>query len=119
MAAVSYKVACIAVLCMVAVAVAPYAEAAITCGMVKSKLAPCLAYLTNGGAVPTPCCSGVKGLNSLASTKPDRQQACQCIKTAALQISGIKPGLASGLPSKCGVKIPYPISPSTDCTKVQ
>ncbi|PSS28962.1 Non-specific lipid-transfer protein [Actinidia chinensis var. chinensis] len=117
MAAVSYKVACIAVLCMVAVAVAPYAEAAITCGMVQSKLAPCVTYLKSGGAVPPKCCSGVKGLNSLASTKPDRQQACQCIKNAAQQIPGINPGLASGLPGKCGVKIPYPISPSTDCSK--
>ena len=119
MAAASYKVACIAVLCMVAVAVVPYAEAAITCGTVTAKLGPCLPYLRKGGAVPPMCCSGVKGLNSMASTKPDRQQACQCIKNAAQQIPGINPGFASGLPGKCGVKIPYPISTSTDCTKVQ
>ncbi|GFY82443.1 hypothetical protein Acr_02g0006830 [Actinidia rufa] len=98
MAAVSYKVACIAVLCIVALAVAPYAEATITCGTVQSKLAPCLTYLKNGGMLPAKCCSGVKELNSLASTTPDRQQACQCIKNTAQKIPGLHPGLASGLP---------------------
>ena len=117
MAAVSYKVACMAVLCLVAVAVAPYAEAAISCGTVTSKLAPCLGYLKSGGMVPPACCSGVKSLNSLASSTPDRQQACKCLKSGFQQIPGINPGLASGLPGKCGVNIPYPIRPSTDCSK--
>ncbi|GJW14584.1 non-specific lipid-transfer protein-like protein [Tanacetum coccineum] len=32
-------------------------------------------------------------------------------------IKGVKPALASSLPGKCGVSIPYKISPSTDCSK--
>ncbi|XP_076914447.1 non-specific lipid-transfer protein-like [Bidens hawaiensis] len=106
---------CVVVACMVVVA--PYADAAITCGQVASKLAPCLGYLTKGGAVPPACCTGVKGLNSLASTTPDRQAACKCLKSA--YSSSINAGNAASLPGKCGVSIPYKISPSTDCTKVQ
>nr|B3A0N2.1 RecName: Full=Non-specific lipid-transfer protein; Short=LTP [Lycium barbarum] len=46
------------------------------------------------------CCGGIK-------------------KSAAAGISGINYGIAAGLPGKCGVNIPYKISPSTDCSKVQ
>ncbi|KAK1270920.1 hypothetical protein QJS04_geneDACA005851 [Acorus gramineus] len=93
------------------------AEAAMTCGTVLSYLSTCLPYLRSGGTVPPPCCTGVHNLNAAASTTADRQQACACLKQAA---SGVSPqGLkyASTLPGKCGVTIPYPISPSTDCTK--
>ncbi|GFY83855.1 lipid transfer protein 3 [Actinidia rufa] len=116
MAAVSYKVVCMAVLCMVAVA--PYAEAAINgCGAVQGKMGACLGYL-RGGVLTNQCCAGVKGLNSMASNTPDRQQACRCLQSAAKTITGINPASAASLPGKCGVKIPYKISPSTDCSKV-
>ncbi|CAN8248471.1 unnamed protein product [Cochlearia groenlandica] len=87
-------------------------DAAVTCGTVASSLAPCGPYLANGGAVSGPCCAGVKNLNGMAQTTPDRQQACRCIKAAA---GGINPSLASSLPGKCGVSIPYPISMNTNC----
>ncbi|MGL8333403.1 non-specific lipid-transfer protein, partial [Salmonella sp. NW596] len=110
------KLACVAfALIMVA---APCAEA-ITCGQVASSLTPCIAYLRSGGAVPPPCCSGVKSLNAAAKTTPDRQTACNCLKSAAGSISGLNLNLASGLPGKCGVNIPYKISPSTDCSTVK
>ncbi|KAI3511557.1 hypothetical protein L1887_18712 [Cichorium endivia] len=102
------------VACMVVAA--PYAEA-ITCGQVVSNLVPCLGYLKNGGVVPPGCCSGVTALNNAAKTTPDRQTACGCLKSAYAANSGINPSNAAGLPGKCGVKIPYKISPSTDCTK--
>ncbi|VVB17430.1 unnamed protein product [Arabis nemorensis] len=92
-------------------------NAAISCGTVASSLAPCANYLTNGGAVPGPCCEGVTKLNSMAQTTPDRQQACKCLQSAAKGISGLNPSLASSLPGKCGVSIPYPISMSTNCEK--
>ncbi|KAF7145301.1 hypothetical protein RHSIM_Rhsim04G0122300 [Rhododendron simsii] len=96
------KVAYVAVLMCMVVA-APHAEAAITCGQVVSSLSPCIAYLkSSGGAVPAPCCNGVKSLNNAAKTTPDRQTACKCIKSAAGGISGINYGLASSLPAKCG-----------------
>lgn len=69
--------------------------------------------------MPPGCCSGIKSLNAAAKTTPDRQAACNCIKGASKGIPGINYGLASSLPGKCSVSIPYKISPSTDCSKVK
>ncbi|KAK8519398.1 hypothetical protein V6N13_133322 [Hibiscus sabdariffa] len=113
----SLKLACVVVLCLVVGA--PLAQGTITCGRVTSSLAPCIPYLRNGGAVPEGCCSGIKSLNAAAQTTPDRQAACNCLKSAAGSMSGINYGLASGLPGKCGVSIPYQISPNTDCKSVK
>ena len=93
-------------------------EALITCGQVASSIAPCLGYLQSGGPLAGTCCPGVKKLNSLASTTPDRKAACECLKRLASSNSRINYVRAGGLPGKCGVRIPYQISPSTDCTKV-
>ncbi|KAL7616722.1 hypothetical protein Lser_V15G02749 [Lactuca serriola] len=114
MARMATMVFCVVVTCMVVAA--PYAEAAITCGQVVSSLSQCASYLRNGGAVPPACCSGVKSLNSAARTTPDRQTVCGCLKRAS---GGVNAGNAASLPGKCGVNIPYKISPSTDCSKVQ
>ncbi|XP_039045448.1 non-specific lipid-transfer protein-like [Hibiscus syriacus] len=113
----SLKLACLVVLCLVVGA--PLARA-ITCGQVTSTLGPCIPYLKSpGGAVPPACCSGIKTLNGAAQTTPDRQAACNCIKSAAASIPGINVGLAAGLPGKCGVSILYQISPSTDCKSIK
>ena len=109
------KVACVVLMCMVVSA--PSAQAAISCATVVSKLAPCLGYLRSGGPVPAQCCNGVRSLNNAATTTPDRQQACKCMKSTASTVSGIDINNASTLPSKCGVNIPYKISPDTDCSK--
>ncbi|XVE80754.1 hypothetical protein DITRI_Ditri15bG0005700 [Diplodiscus trichospermus] len=116
---ITLKLACAVVLCLVVGA--PLAQGAITCGQVTSSLAPCIGYLRSKGtgAAPPACCSGIKALNAAAQTTPDRQAACNCIKSAAGSISGINYGVASGLPRKCGVSIPYKISPSTDCKSVK
>ncbi|XVF29705.1 hypothetical protein REPUB_Repub15cG0145300 [Reevesia pubescens] len=112
------KLACVVVLCLVLSAT--LAQGAISCGQVTTNLAPCISYLRgSGGAVPPGCCNGIKALNAAAKTTPDRQAACNCIKSASGSISGINYGLASGLPGKCGVNIPYKISPSTDCKSVK
>ena len=117
MAPVSLKLALVAVLCMVLGA--HYAsEAAITCGSVNGALAPCLKYLTGKGPLTGGCCSGISNLNKRASTTPDRQTACKCLKSVSGAISGLNYGLAAGLPGKCGVNIPYKISPSTNCAGV-
>lgn len=91
--------------------------AALSCGQVASAVGPCIQYLKAGGAVPGACCSGIKALKNAASTPADRKVACSCLKSAATSISGINLGLAAGLPGKCGVSVPYKISPSTDCSK--
>ncbi|EOY04472.1 hypothetical protein QUC31_017254 [Theobroma cacao] len=114
----SLKLACVVVLCLVVGA--PLAQGAISCGQVTGYLTPCISYLRgSGGAVPSSCCSGIKGLNSAAQTSQDRKAACACIKSAAGSISGINYALASQMPSKCGVSIPYQISPNIDCTSTE
>ncbi|CAL9153408.1 unnamed protein product [Musa hybrid cultivar] len=97
---------------------APHVTQAITCGEVTSALSPCIAYATGKGSLTSGCCNGVKTLNSAAKTSADRKTACSCIKTLVSQVSGVNTGLVSGIPGKCGVSIPYTISPSTDCSKV-
>ncbi|PIA32469.1 hypothetical protein AQUCO_04500226v1 [Aquilegia coerulea] len=114
-----FKLTCVLVACMLVMS-ASCAEATITCGFVASKVAPCVNYLRGtGGAVPPACCTGVRTINAAATSTPDRQTACRCLKTTASSIKGLNQGLVSSLPNKCGVSIPYPISPSTDCSKVR
>nr|UHK12171.1 non-specific lipid transfer protein 1b [Fagopyrum tataricum] len=110
------KLACLLMVCM-AVA-APEAEAALTCGTVTKNLVPCLPYLKGGTGPSVPCCNGVKALASSANTPADRKIACGCLKQSSGAISGLNLGNAAALPGKCGVSVPYKISPSTDCSKV-
>ncbi|KAL3715286.1 hypothetical protein ACJRO7_007079 [Eucalyptus globulus] len=112
------KLACVALLCMVAAA--SVAEAAVTCGQVASALAPCIPYARSGrGPVPAGCCNGIRSLNNAARTTPDRQATCKCLKSASGSISGINFGVVAAIPGKCGVNIPYKISPSTNCNSVK
>ncbi|CAL5211155.1 unnamed protein product [Lathyrus oleraceus] len=116
----SMKLACVAlVICMVVIA--PMAEAALSCGAVTGDLAPCLTYLQapNNASPPPPCCAGVKKLLGAATTTPDRQAACNCLKSAAGSISKLNTNNAAALPGKCGVSIPYKISTSTNCNTVK
>ncbi|KAD0455670.1 hypothetical protein R6Q59_027157 [Mikania micrantha] len=117
MASMLTKMACVVVACMLVFA--PHAEATITCGQVVSRLIPCLAYLRSGGKPSPSCCSGVRALNSAASTTADRKTACGCLQKSYSNYKGVTQGYASSLPSSCGVNIPYKISPSTDCSKIK
>ena len=95
------------------------ASAALSCGQVDSKLAPCVAYVTGrASSISKECCSGVQGLNGLARSSPDRKIACRCLKSLATSIKSINMGKVSGVPGKCGVSVPFPISMSTNCNNV-
>ncbi|KAK9734251.1 hypothetical protein RND81_04G126200 [Saponaria officinalis] len=98
---------------------ASHTEAAMTCGTVVSTLVPCLSYLRGMGSLTTMCCNGVRSLNNMASTTPDRRITCSCLKSTASQINNINFDNAAALPSECGVNIPYEISLSTDCSTVE
>lgn len=110
---------CVVVL-MALVVIAPQAKAAVTCGTVATSLAPCVDYLQGGagGTVPGGCCTGIRNLNGMAQTTPDRQMVCQCLKSAAKAMPNVNVGLASSIPPKCGVNIPYKLDPSTDCSSI-
>ncbi|XP_030541884.1 non-specific lipid-transfer protein 1-like [Rhodamnia argentea] len=114
----SLKLVCLA-LVVGLVAVAPLASSSVNCPQVQSYVAPCLVYLRLGGTIPQGCCSGIRSLNGAAKTTPDRQAACRCLQAAAGNMRGLKPGLVSALPGKCGINIPYKISPATDCSRVR
>ncbi|KAJ4980109.1 hypothetical protein NE237_010889 [Protea cynaroides] len=88
--------------CMVVAS--PHADAAITCG---DDLLPFLSYLRSSGFVPAGCYNSIRSLNT----------ACGCLKSTYSSVSEIKRALASSLPSSCGVRLPYKISPSIDCSK--
>jgi hypothetical protein len=93
---------------------------AVTCGQVAGYLAPCISYATGnggGGAPPEACCSGVRSLDAAARDTAGRRAACRCLKQITGSMPALKPGIVAGIPGKCGVHIPYPISRSTDCDK--
>ncbi|KAD3336684.1 hypothetical protein E3N88_32203 [Mikania micrantha] len=92
-------------------------DGAVTCQTVVSCLTPCATYLTRGGPVPSSCCSGITSLYKAATTTVDRQTACRCMEQTARMVPGISLDAASSLPKKCGVTIPYNVSPTTDCSK--
>ncbi|KAI6673324.1 hypothetical protein NL676_001230 [Syzygium grande] len=111
------RLACMALLCLV---VASSVAEAVTCGQVASALSPCINLLEERqGPVPAGCCNGIRTINNAARTTPDRQTTCRCLKSAAAGISGINYGVVAATPGRCGVSIPYKISPSTNCNSVK
>ncbi|KAJ0261434.1 Bifunctional inhibitor/plant lipid transfer protein/seed storage helical domain-containing protein [Hirschfeldia incana] len=92
--------------------------AAISCGTVVQSVSPCIIYLSGRGNLTAACCGGVRVLNAVAKTTPDRQQTCKCLQAVAKKIPGFNQTRASELPGKCGVSLPIPISISTNCDNV-
>ncbi|KAL0377086.1 UNVERIFIED_CONTAM: Non-specific lipid-transfer protein 2 [Sesamum calycinum] len=117
MAGITKPMCIVLIAAVLAMAVAPRGEADISCGTVVSDLGTCLSYLTNKGPLGS-CCSGVKGLYDAAQTTQDRQSVCNCLKSLADSYTDVDLNKAAALPGQCGVDIPYKISPSTDCSKV-
>nr|QDQ71826.1 LTP2 [Triticum aestivum] len=101
---------------LVAAMILAASDAAISCCQVSSALTPCLPHAKGNGASPSgACCTGVRKLAGLARSTADKQATCRCLKSAA---GGLNPGKAAGIPSKCGVSVPYTISASVDCSKI-
>ncbi|XP_047977588.1 non-specific lipid-transfer protein 1-like [Salvia hispanica] len=96
-------------------------EAAVSCSTVMTDLSPCINYVMYGGAQlpPVNCCQGIRSLYNQATSTPDRQTVCSCLKSVANSATPTIITNAASLPSKCGVNIPYKISPSTDCSTVR
>ncbi|KAL7602389.1 non-specific lipid-transfer protein 1 [Lactuca sativa] len=119
MTAMLMKVSCAVVLLVVYMGLLTPEVEAVTCGQVVGAVAPCLGYLRNGGTPPQPCCTGVRGLRNAARTTSDRKTICNCLKSASSSYRGVSGNYAASLPGKCGVNLPYKISPSTDCNRIQ
>jgi hypothetical protein len=106
------------VVALLAVLLVSEASASIKCEQVGLNLVPCLPYTIGRGTLTPGCYNGVRSLNSTASTSADRQVAYRCIKGLTSTISSLDLGAISGLPGKCGVSVPVPISPFTDYDKL-
>ncbi|KAJ8759846.1 hypothetical protein K2173_009947 [Erythroxylum novogranatense] len=119
MASNSMKLLGMLVLCMVVTEIVTDVKADINCASVTNNFFPCLSYLLNGGSVSKDCCNGIKATADSAVNTQDRQKTCDCLKNAANSTSAINPQNAASLPNKCGVPIPFNISASIDCSKVQ
>ncbi|XP_024187132.1 non-specific lipid-transfer protein 1 [Rosa chinensis] len=113
---IASRLAFVVLVCLVVGA--PLASHAVTCGQVSESVRPCTIYLRNGGTVPAPCCNGVRYLSNWAKTTIDRQSVCRCLVAAARSNCGLKLNLVAGLPIRCGVRLPYTISPDTNCDEV-
>ncbi|XLS82640.1 hypothetical protein HN51_048471 [Arachis hypogaea] len=93
-------------------------QAVELCGKIDATLVPCVEYLSrNEHIIPQSCCDGVKNLNAGAKSKEDRQSVCNCIRRMTKNLRGLKPDKLAKLPEQCGVKLPYKLSPSMDCTE--
>uniref|UniRef100_A0A151UIE2 Non-specific lipid-transfer protein n=2 Tax=Cajanus cajan TaxID=3821 RepID=A0A151UIE2_CAJCA len=97
----------------------PLGDAALSCPQLQFTVAPCLGYLRGpGAAVPAaPCCNAVRTINNQARTTPDRQGACRCLKSVAQNLPGLNLATLAALPAKCGVNLPFRVTPSIDCNK--
>jgi hypothetical protein len=95
----------------------PLANANLSCFQIQTTLIPCLGYVRQlpGPVVPAPCCNGVNTINNLARTKIDRIDTCNCLKSIITRIPGINYDAVAALPDKCGVPLPFKISPDINC----
>lgn len=108
-------------LCMAAMAAvfSLQSEAAMSCEQVQGALGSCLGFL-RGGVLAPPCCNGVRAVAASAGNTADRRAACRCLVAAAKSMRGVIDfGNAARLPARCGVSIPFQISPNTDCSRYQ
>ncbi|KAI3921926.1 hypothetical protein MKX01_005615 [Papaver californicum] len=91
-------------------------QATFTCTNVDWCLVQCVPHLVGTQVVPaSACCDGVKQIKGMTITIEDERQACGCVKDAANKYQNIKEDATSGLPTKCGFPLAYPISKNIDC----
>ncbi|KAF5206680.1 Non-specific lipid-transfer protein [Thalictrum thalictroides] len=92
-------------------------EGYISCGSIVRNLVPCIGYARNGGmSVPQQCCNGARMAMAMASSTPDRRQACTCIKNFTPMVPGIQYNLVNKIAEECGVSLLFEISPDIDCS---
>ncbi|MED6122608.1 hypothetical protein PIB30_037098 [Stylosanthes scabra] len=100
----------------------PKVAALMSCDEVKNDLMPCLSFVLFGGfMVPQECCNGARTVYGAAQTTPDRQAVCNCILNAirGAPTTPFEVANAASIPPKCGLNVPYPITPSIDCSSIK
>ncbi|KAK7243666.1 hypothetical protein RIF29_38474 [Crotalaria pallida] len=97
----------------------PYCEAEIECGQMVRYLETCIGYLKDGGASdqpPSTCCDGAHAMENDIKNVDDKRDACTCLKIVALDT---KPKIENlrNLLTKCGITLPFEITPDFDCSR--
>ncbi|VAI77155.1 non-specific lipid-transfer protein 4.1-like [Triticum urartu] len=94
------------------------ADMSMSCSGMLSDLSPCLGFLQGEEDYPSAdCCDGASSLVAAAATTADRQEACECLKSAAGEGSA-EATAARDLPADCGLSLPFTISPDVDCSQI-
>ncbi|CAL1410390.1 unnamed protein product [Linum trigynum] len=124
MAATNYKLQVYVALIVVVMVAAGgrhlAADGVVTCSQVAADVAPCFNYITGRGPLVPACCGGIRSLKAAAGSTPERQAACRCLKALLIGgVPGVNFGIAGGLPNRCGVVSPAPVSPTVDCNRVR
>ncbi|KAF7068584.1 hypothetical protein CFC21_074325 [Triticum aestivum] len=96
------------------------AAAEVSCGDAVSALIPCGSFLVGAvaGAPSESCCRGAQGLRRTAGTPGARRALCRCLEQSGPSF-GVLPDRARQLPALCKLGISIPVSPHTDCDKIQ
>ncbi|XP_004289696.1 PREDICTED: non-specific lipid-transfer protein 2-like [Fragaria vesca subsp. vesca] len=92
----------------------------LTCDDTARILTPCQDFLVGSGP-PTPstgCCGAMRNLVSRATSTQVRRDLCGCMKQIILGFHVDVGKLQFIVPQYCKVKIPVPLDPNADCSKV-
>ncbi|KAK4488064.1 hypothetical protein RD792_003809 [Penstemon davidsonii] len=93
-------------------------NAVIPCGTVDMKAASCISFATGKDAKPSaPCCAGLQQLAQSVKTVDDKKAICSCLKAAVKNFAGVQDRFLSKIPTACNIKVGFPVSLNTDCTK--
>ncbi|KAM0906242.1 hypothetical protein ACQ4PT_016920 [Festuca glaucescens] len=93
------------------------ADMSMSCSGTLSGLSPCLGFLQGEEDYPSAdCCNGMSSLVAAAATTADREEACECLKSAAAEGSA-ESTAARDLPADCGISLPFTISADVDCSQ--
>jgi hypothetical protein len=92
---------------------------AMPCEEVADAFAPCLRYARYQDPRPSLlCCDGLQAITDAAQSTADKRAACDCLKTMLTAFSEIDPDEVAGIPSICGVNMPFALSATADCTRI-
>ncbi|XVF80226.1 hypothetical protein PTKIN_Ptkin15bG0054100 [Pterospermum kingtungense] len=96
--------------------------AAPTCNEVVKEVNPCLVFVKGSNPADNPppaCCTGAADLDKKATTKPDQQAVCECLKGVLPKIGPYDPNRLPLIGQKCGLKATIPpITGNFDCSKL-
>jgi hypothetical protein len=114
---VVFKLTCLALVCTVVIAAK--AQRVVPCNeIVVNSLRPCVIDIAYGDQfVSDTCCGGILSLRQLAKTKMESRSIFTFLKKFlhGFPYTDDHVRLGASLPEKCGVILPYVISPTMDC----